>query len=249
MCSVSRRAGETAPARSPTRSTASAPPRSRRGSSPWCSKAGAPSRVASGWATHSCTAWSARAVPGSSSACATPPPAVMRFSCPGLIGCSEPRLSRCTSSPGEQPGHGLEAHVRVRADAQRAGPLPGHRAHVIGEAPGPDGAARPLRQHAAHRQRADLRRPPGRNLHDRTGGAGVVPGRCGRVVGGDRAAHDLIPTPIGWRRTTTTGGFAMTTPDDADVVDEVAESRFVIRDERRHRSRAALPRPGRPARR
>ena len=79
-----------------------------------------------------------------------------RFSRPARISCSEPRLSRCSHLPGEEPGHGLQPDVRVRARCRRPPPRcrrPGpcgrrstrHRRSVARGGGGPDGpsASRP----------------------------------------------------------------------------------------------------------
>ena len=51
----------------------------------------------------------------------------------------------------EQPGDGLQADVGMRGDAEAAF-VDGGGAHVVDEAPRPDGAASPARQRAAHRE-------------------------------------------------------------------------------------------------
>ena len=52
----------------------------------------------------------------------------------------------------DQPRHRLQAHVRVRAYAERAGRVRGDRAHVVGETPGADGLARPVRKDTTYRE-------------------------------------------------------------------------------------------------
>ena len=49
----------------------------------------------------------------------------------------------------QQPGHGRQPDVRMRADAGLAGGVHVRRTEVIGEAPGTDGAASAGRQRAA----------------------------------------------------------------------------------------------------
>ena len=78
--------------------------------------------------------------------------------------------------PGDDPGHGLQAHVGVGPDADRTGLTHRNGADVVREAPGTDRSPRSLRQHSAHGKRTDLRRPrPGSS--DTTGpvaGAGAA---------------------------------------------------------------------------
>ena len=143
---LSRRAGEVAPAKLPTRTVASAWPTSARGSSAWCSKAAGLCRVRSGWATHSWTPCSSPQRPVASSEWATPCPAVMRFSWPARMSWAVPRAVAVQRLARQQPGDRLQAGVRMGADVE-AGRL-GHRrrAHVVREAPGADGAPLPSRR-------------------------------------------------------------------------------------------------------
>ena len=90
---------------------------------------------------------------------------------------------------GHQPGHGLQAQVRMRPDAERPTRLGPDGADVIGEAPGPHRATRPLRQDPAHRQRAHLGHAARGDVDDRALGLVRRPGHRRRVVGGDRSAH------------------------------------------------------------
>ncbi len=88
----------------------------------------------------------------------------------------------------DEPGHGLEAQVRVRTDVDAALLGDGDRTHVVGEAPGPDGAPGPLGQHPADGQVAH-RGTATRLEHDLALGR---PGHLGcrsHVVGADRSAH------------------------------------------------------------
>jgi hypothetical protein len=55
----------------------------------------------------------------------------------------------------EQPGHRLQAHVRVRAYAEGAPCVRDDRAHVVRKAPCADGPAGPVREDAAHGERPD----------------------------------------------------------------------------------------------
>ena len=73
---------------------------------------------------------------------------------------------------GHQPGHGLQAQVRMGPDAERPTRLGPDGADVIGEAPGPHRAARPLRQDPAHRHRAHLGEAARGDLDD--GALGLV---------------------------------------------------------------------------
>src|SRR5688572_8074367 len=94
------RAGERIPPTSPTSTVATTGPITASGSDEWCSKAAGPDRVVSGCATQSWRPWRAPVEPfGVSSAWATPRPAVIRLSWPGLMSCSLPRLSWWTTSP------------------------------------------------------------------------------------------------------------------------------------------------------
>jgi hypothetical protein len=52
----------------------------------------------------------------------------------------------------EQPRHGLQADVRVRAYAEPTGRVRRDGAHVIGETPGTDGLARAVWEDASHRE-------------------------------------------------------------------------------------------------
>ena len=99
-------------------------------------------------------------LPVRSSAWETPCPAVMRLSCPGRIGCSEPRLSRWSDlalrratsrSAGRCAGAGPMSTPCSSVTA--TGP------HVVREAPRPDRAATSARQGPADRQRPHLGRP------------------------------------------------------------------------------------------
>ena len=61
----------------------------------------------------------------------------MTLSSPGCTSWRLPTLSRCSTSPLQQPGDGLQADVRVRRHVPSPGP-PRVRAEVVDEAPGPD---------------------------------------------------------------------------------------------------------------
>src|SRR3712207_7093629 len=50
-------------------------------------------------------------------------------------------LFRSQDLPGDQPGDGVQPGVGMGADVQAAGLGDQLRAHVVGEAPGPDGPA------------------------------------------------------------------------------------------------------------
>jgi hypothetical protein len=91
----------------------------------------------------------------------------------------------------QQPGDGLEPGVGVGADVQAGGLGHQRRAHVVGEAPGPDGAPLPARERPSHRHPAHVGQPAGGDLdagrRDR-----ARPSLGGwRVSGADRAAHRL----------------------------------------------------------
>jgi hypothetical protein len=57
--------------------------------------------------------------------------------------------------PRQEPGHGLQADVRMRRHIHAGDAVDIQRPVVVDEAPGPDAAAQPERQHAAHRHGAD----------------------------------------------------------------------------------------------
>ena len=98
---------------------------------------------------------------------------------------------------GHQPGHGLQAHVRMRPDAERPARLGPDGADVVGEAPGPHRPARPLRQDPAHRQRADLGRAARGDLDDRALGPVRRPGhRRARRRWRPVRSCSLFPTPL-----------------------------------------------------
>ena len=87
-----------------------------------------------------------------------------------------------------EPGHGLEAQVRVGTDVDAALLSDGDRTHVVGEAPGTDGAPGPSGQHPAdghvsHRGTAT------RLEQDLALGRPGHLGCLGHVVGADRSAH------------------------------------------------------------
>ena len=152
-------------------------------------------RVASGCATHSWTRSSARAV---RVLLGVGHPVTRRhqIELPGpdeLLGTETVQVHQLA---GDQPGHRLEAHVRMRPDAELPRPVDRDGAGVVDETPRTDGSARSMRQVAAHRQRAHLGSRPGSTLDDRTVGRARTSGRV-RVVGGDRSAHALPSTPLG----------------------------------------------------
>ena len=59
--------------------------------------------------------------------------------------------------PGQKPGHGLQADVRMRWHIHAGDAVDVHRPVVVDEAPGTDASAQPERQHAADRQVTDAR--------------------------------------------------------------------------------------------
>ena len=134
---------------------------------------------------------------------------------------------------GHQPGHGLQAQVRMRPDAERPTRLGPDGADVIDEAPGPHRAARPLRQDPAHRQSS----PPGSGGPGRSRRPGPRPGPASRAPAPRRRWRPVRSSGSflhlyggGRHRTRPTGRpHPMTIPaaDDA-VVDDTAGSRFVI---------------------
>jgi hypothetical protein len=67
---------------------------------------------------------------------------------------------------------------------------------VIGETPGADGLARPVREDAADRERPDLGEATGLEFDDRGFLVLAVLRGGGDVVGGDWTAHGLPSTPI-----------------------------------------------------
>ena len=90
--------GEVAPASVPSM-TRTVVPSTWTGSGTWWSNARGTSRASGGSATHSWTPWSV-VVPGvDTSECATPWPAVIRFSSPGRTVATTPTVSRCWISP------------------------------------------------------------------------------------------------------------------------------------------------------
>ena len=100
---------------------------------------------------------------------------------------------------GHQPGHGLQAQVRMRPDAERPTRLGPDGADVIGEAPGPHRAARPLRQDPAHRQAS----PPGSTRPGATSTTGPsawsgVPGTGAASSVATGPLIGLLPTPLWW---------------------------------------------------
>jgi hypothetical protein len=91
----------------------------------------------------------------------------------------------------QQPGDGLEAGVGVGADLQAGRPGDRHGAEVVGEAPGPDGAALAAGEGAPHRDAADVGDPARGDLDaGRRDRARPGLGRR-RVSRGDRTAHPL----------------------------------------------------------
>ncbi len=118
------------------------------------------------------------------------------MSWPGSITCSEPRLSRCRTSTVGQPGDRLQPDVRVRADVEPAvlGDVGG--THVVGEAPGADGAPPSPGERASYGEPTDLGLVAVADLHARV--ARVAPlGRVGRSVClGDRTTHPAIMRPV-----------------------------------------------------
>ena len=112
----------------------------------------------------------------------------MRLSCPARTTCSEPRLSRCSTSPETSQvtvwspmwGWGPMSTPAFLADRDRT--------HVVGEAPGPDGAPRPLRQDPADGQLTDRGAAAGLEQDLALGGSGQLGCRV-HVVGADRSAH------------------------------------------------------------
>ena len=134
----------------------------------------------------------------------------------------------------QQPGHGLEAQVGMGPDAEGGARLRRDRPGVVQEAPGADGAARPLRQHPTHRQRAHLGQSGRGELDHRPGELVRRPGHWRCIVRGDRSAHApffVHPYSGGQHGAEPQTGRQrpMTIPaDDAQVVDDTAGSRFVI---------------------
>jgi hypothetical protein len=95
--------------------------------------------------------------------------------------------------PVQQPRHGLQPDVGVRADVEAPLAADVARAHHVDEAPGAHRPPRPPGQDAAHAEAADLGAAA---LDD---GDLVRLGRVGRragrgVVGGHGPAHPAIPT-------------------------------------------------------
>ena len=90
---------------------------------------------------------------GLSSEWEMPWPAVIRFSWPGRTSCRLPTLSRCSTSPGDQPADRLQPGVRVRRHlhAGRAADVVGPV--VVDEAPGADHPPRPVGQRPGDRHR------------------------------------------------------------------------------------------------
>ena len=99
---------------------------------------------------------------GCRGSCGSPPrsgtrprPAVIRLSWPGrdqLLGAEAVPVQH---PAGEEPGDGVQAGVRVRPDVQAGGLGDRHRAHVVGEAPRPDGAPAPAGQRPPDPHRPD----------------------------------------------------------------------------------------------
>ncbi len=74
--------------------------------------------------------------------------------------------------PGQEPGHGLQADMRMRWHIHPGDAVDVHRPVVIDEAPGTDASAQPERQHAAdghghRRARCELALLPGRQARER----------------------------------------------------------------------------------
>ena len=82
-----------------------------------------------------------------------PAPAVIRFSSPGRTIACTPALSRCSTSPAEQPADRLQPGVRMRRHVHAGAAADVVRPVVVGEAPRPDQRPLPLRQGAPHPDR------------------------------------------------------------------------------------------------
>src|SRR5690606_26702695 len=97
----------------------------------------------------------------------------------------------------DEPGHRLEADVRVGPDVDAALLGDARRAHVVGEAPCADGAVATPGQRAPHREVADLPHAALEHLDGRRGRHAVIlDGR--RVFAGDRTAHPAtLPATLG----------------------------------------------------
>ena len=188
MCAVSRRAGESIPAKSPTSTVASAWSRSsraarrdarRRRDRPGPGRLGdpelhgvdllGPGRVLLG-VRHPVAGGHEVQLAGPDQ----------------LLGAKAVEVQQL---PFQQPGHGLEAQVGMGPDAEGDARLRCDRAGMVEEAPGPDGAARPLGQHTAHRQRAHLGQPGRGELDDGPCNLGRRPGHWRCVVRGHRSTH------------------------------------------------------------
>ena len=164
--------GSARPANSPTSRVTSRSPSRQRGRSAWWAKSAAPARAGSGSATHNCT-------PCITGGCVGRRPLRVGDAVAGghHVQLARPdRLHVAEAVPVqdlavEQPGHRLQAGVRVRRHLH-AGPLR-HvvRAEVVHETPGADHPARPLRQQPPHRGVAAQRHVVAGQQH--TAGIGV----------------------------------------------------------------------------
>ena len=143
----------------------------------------APCAAASGSATHSCTPRSPVATGSTSRRARCRGRPSSGSADPGRTSCSLPTLSWCSTSPLEQPGHRLQAGVRVRRHPHRrlgrvGGPV------VVDEAPRPDRAQLPVRQGAAYDHRAGTTQRHLARLED--------PARRGAADGGQPAGRLLV---------------------------------------------------------
>src|SRR4051812_17393006 len=98
-----------------------------------------------------------------------------------LSGCHEvelPRADRLLGADrvavqqltGDEPRHGVQADVRMRADLDSAELVHSNRPHVVGEAPGANRPAATARENASYRQVTDRGRAPVEDLDGGQGG-------------------------------------------------------------------------------
>ena len=131
--------------------------------------------------------------PVSSSACATPCAGRHQVELAGTDGLLGAEAVEVEQLPGQQPGHGLETHVRVGSDTDLDALVRSDGTHVVGEAPGADGASGPLRQDPSHPHRSDRGLATGQQLQP------VRRRRLslghGDVVRRDRTTHCDLLTP------------------------------------------------------
>ena len=87
-----------------------------------------------------------------------PRPAVIQFTSPGRIACSEPTLSRCMISPSNRYVTRRQADVRMRphVDAARNARRETHRAEMVEEDERPDHPPLGEGKHAADVESAEV---------------------------------------------------------------------------------------------